>query len=327
MANLMLTEYCNLRCSYCFAREKIKRQMKEVSLKNVLKYITFLKESNIDECCFCGGEPTLHSRFAQIVKLSLESNMGIALFTNGTWSPQVTGTLAKIPRTKLGILLNVNRPSYYNRHIWRILNNNLDFLKDYYEGQDGLRLSLNIFEKDFEYEYILDLAKRYNVKVIRFATCVPIFGGENKFIHFEDRKNFGSSIIEFVRAAKEANIFTRPDCGLVPCTFTSEQIAELIENNNLSEEENVDSFRRICVPVIDIGTDLMVWRCFPTSGIIKIHLSYFNNFQEIRQYFDKVYENCLSIFPSQECYLCNWAITKQCRGGCLAHTINKELST
>jgi organic radical activating enzyme len=321
MANLMLTEDCNLRCPYCFAKERVGVRKKEASLSNVKKYIQFLKESGIDECSFIGGEPTLHSHFDQVVELCLRSNMGIGLFSNGTWPTRVSGILEKIPRIKLGVLLNVNPPSFYNSHIWNTLNDNLLFLKDFYEGNDGLRLSLNISKNDFEYEYILDLAHKYNVRVVRFATCVPLVGTSNEYVHFEEQKSLGNRIMSFVRSAKQASIFVIADCGVTPCIFTSEQIGELIENNYSAQEGTVDFFRKICSTVVDIGTDLMVWRCFSTSSIHKVHLSYFNNIQEIDQYFKKVYKNYLHVFPARDCYSCNWAITKQCRGGCLAHSI------
>lgn len=320
MANLLLTDFCNLRCPYCFAQEEIGKYRAEISLINVRKYINFIKKSNLDECRLMGGEPTLHSRFPDIIKLCLKSKMGIHLFSNGIWAPGIKDILAKIPKGKLAILLNINHPSLYNTHQWKILGDSLSFLSGYFEGNDGFRLSLNIFETNFEYQYIVDLAHRYNINTIRFSPCAPLVGHKNYHIAFTQLKLLGHRLMKFVREAKKYNIYVANDCGTVPCMFTHKELGELTEN--LSPSNDINSLKNKCKPVIDIGIDLMVWRCFPTSGISKVHLSYFNTLKEITEYFEKIYSNYQCIFPDHTCYSCSWAINGQCRGGCLAHTIN-----
>ena len=67
MINLFLTYQCNLNCSYCFATGLATEFPKEISHENFDLFLDWLKEHNIPAIGILGGEPTMHSRFEEIL--------------------------------------------------------------------------------------------------------------------------------------------------------------------------------------------------------------------------------------------------------------------
>ena len=66
--NLLINNYCNLKCSYCFAQEEMhSKEAMNITMENFCKYLDFLKKSNITEVRFIGGEPTLHPELEKLI--------------------------------------------------------------------------------------------------------------------------------------------------------------------------------------------------------------------------------------------------------------------
>lgn len=64
MANIMLTDTCNLKRPYCFANEFVNIDKNEISEQNFKKAVNFiLQDGSCDAIGLIGGEPILHSRF------------------------------------------------------------------------------------------------------------------------------------------------------------------------------------------------------------------------------------------------------------------------
>lgn len=83
MPNIVITNNCNLNCSYCFTRNKINNVNDFISIEELYNILKFLNnEKNIG---LIGGEPTLHPDFENIVKILAEQNKNILLFTNGVY--------------------------------------------------------------------------------------------------------------------------------------------------------------------------------------------------------------------------------------------------
>ena len=75
--NLCLTNVCNRRCEYCFQKEwflaNSKSEIKEMSLENVEKIFTWLKDDK-DTLKILGGEPLLYSKLDDFFELALKFN-------------------------------------------------------------------------------------------------------------------------------------------------------------------------------------------------------------------------------------------------------------
>lgn len=86
---MIITEYCNFRCSYCRGlKPEIygNRKIKELSFDEICKNIDYWCEGNpLENIRFSGGEPTLHKNIVEIISYSKNKGIKrIAISTNGS---------------------------------------------------------------------------------------------------------------------------------------------------------------------------------------------------------------------------------------------------
>jgi radical SAM protein with 4Fe4S-binding SPASM domain len=80
-----------------------------------------------------------------------------------------------------------------------------------------------------------------------------------------------------------------------------------------------------CGPAIDIGPDMMVWSCFPLSGIHKRSLYEFNSMREIGSFYKNLHAQIRTEIGGifEDCDNCSHRFNEVCIGGCLAHSLNQ----
>ncbi|MFH0933147.1 MAG: radical SAM protein [Nitrospirota bacterium] len=72
---------CNLSCTFCFNRGI--QSEKDISINDFEKIISIIADTGVKEIDILGGEPTLHSEFAQIVDLICKNNLNATISSNG----------------------------------------------------------------------------------------------------------------------------------------------------------------------------------------------------------------------------------------------------
>src|SRR3972149_7238244 len=131
MANVLLNNVCNLDCPSCFARDKKatrRSDVREMSLEHVARVIAFLAQSGQNVFRMLGGEPTLHSRFLEILRLVLSRMARVTIFSTGLWDGEVGRAFRNIPPSYISYLINVNPPGMYSPRQRDILARNLGAL-------------------------------------------------------------------------------------------------------------------------------------------------------------------------------------------------------
>ncbi len=78
---LELTRHCNLRCAHCFRADL--DQVEEIPFATVEKVLEQGKRYHRPHIALTGGEPTLHSRFYEILDLIVSHNYSFHYVTNG----------------------------------------------------------------------------------------------------------------------------------------------------------------------------------------------------------------------------------------------------
>ncbi|NIR47807.1 radical SAM protein [candidate division KSB1 bacterium] len=315
MANILLTTVCNRACSYCFAKEKMtQKPHQEMSMENVEKVIAFLKRSNLPVFRMMGGEPTLHSRFPEIVMKVLEEGFRIDLLSNALWNKDHAILFENISPEYLNFLLNIDHPSTYSKQQWTRIGENLARLKDRKENS----LSFNIFENPPRADYVFELATRYEINSIRLSFSMPIIGPiRNAYLELEEYPLLAQWVIDFAKKGESLNLKVGLDNTVPLCMFTKEQIGELVLLGTVDPQKNFQ-----CCPVVDIGPDLSIWRCFGTSEIFNAHLDDFNTLEEAWEYFEEKFDKYqYKLFPLPECNGCKYANNGKCQGGCIGYTI------
>ena len=310
MPNILLTNSCNRRCPYCFALAQVQLgvcrsswEISEAELETVFGYLDYRR----DAVSLLGGEPTLHSRFAEIVAEVAARRFPIKVFTNGT-TPRLRTIPGSACHEDLSIILNLNESGSYSRAAWNEIEENARFF--------GRRLSLsfNVYESAFTWEHLRDVILRGNLtRRIRIGLTQPIHGLGNTYMAEAAVPDACARLVQMAADLAKDGISLGLDCGFRGCAFTNRQLGELLECGA--------QLLFACKPVLDIGPDLMVWRCFPFSATPGVRLPDFRSLQEVTDHFDRVWAHDMALGNTPSCGSCP-SFGRVCQGGCLSRTVN-----
>ena len=313
MPNVFITNKCNLRCTYCFAKGMLgSTQVEEMSMEEVKSIAGFIKRQDVqlndDRPRFIsilGGEPTLHSNFKRIINYLLKSGFVITMFSNGTFSRDTSDFLGKLPTESINIILNINKRENYTKGKWGNIQYNLKNLHSI------IALGFTIFETDFDYEMVLRNVNDFDLKRnIRLGISMPIVNASNAYVAYPEYKQIAKRILKFAKTSFKQNIVVGFDCGFVLCMFSRRELGRLkLYNTRLNF---------VCEGAIDIGKNERVWRCFPLHSIHNTKYGRFDNITALRDY----YNDLLPVKVkgvSGSCGSCKHYIRHNCSGGCYGY--------
>lgn len=319
--NLFITNLCNRRCPFCYLNDWItnsEANAHHLSLKSLDSLILWLQKSRINKVKLAGGEPMLHPNLLDLVHKLMKNHIGIdAILTNGLGR---TGLYEKVAGlTGTNWLVNITRPETYVEKEWKLLNNNLEVLRWKNENASTrlsgfdtsslrrLCLSITFYEINQEYNYIIELAKRYGVPLIRFDVSRPSSDKSNIYIDFDSLIRIKPTLMDFVRACVHGGIKPGLDDALPFCVFTQEELKFLYLFSN---------FQSICMPVLDVMPDLTIGYCTSMRGVTPYYalenMTASEIFNELLIITDD-YRN----FQLKRCHGCYNSDMKLCQGYCL----------
>lgn len=313
MANIMINSRCNLKCPYCFAKEKLHDE--EMSIDNYKKALNFIIDSNEEYAGIIGGEPTLHSRFNEILRIGVNSPLQrLCLFTNLT---NIDDYMDLISHRKISVLVNFNDKTTMGVNAYEHMCKRLIDIKEKYEN-DKITLGLNLYAgtQPEQLPDLLYFAKFYKAKQIRVTPSVPSleYLKENSLIdYFREIK---PAFIAVCNALDSIGATITHDCNFIPrCVFDE---AELEHLENLSAKYNNPYIARaLCNPVMDILPNLDIIRCFGISATESTNLDEHKNLNEVRGYFMTRIDEYLRGTPLTEaCIECGQR-KHGCNMGCL----------
>lgn len=314
MANILVTDRCNRRCSFCFARSRIngrdgKKGASHMSRDNISKVIRFLSVSGDRQLRLLGGEPTLHPEFIEIVEEGLSNDFHVHIFSNGMMKPEIAEFLGKIPDNKISLLCNVSpQAKDSDRKIEK---------REYALQCLGkiAQVGMTVTSPRFEYRFLVDMIKMFGLrKRIRIGIAQPIVGRKNEFLKPSDYRETGRAIVQMVKDCVKEDVLVGFDCGLTLCMFNEEEIGTLMKSS--------EGFAVRCRPILDIGPALDVWHCFPLSEVLITDLINFPNRNATVKFYSDLVKPYRVLGCMPECFRCDFLRRGQCSGGCLAHAMN-----
>jgi radical SAM protein with 4Fe4S-binding SPASM domain len=314
MANILITNRCNRKCSFCFAQKRLSRgsptgEAIHMSREDIRNIIEFLKRSGDRQLRLLGGEPTLHPEFANIVEEGLTEKFHVHVFTNGMMPQETADFLAKFPSEKVSVLCNVSPQARDSQKQITRLEYALDRLGE------RVVLGITLTAPEFEIDPLIRMIKRFKVRNrIRIGLAEPIVGADNDFLPLEYYRETGRMVARLAQTCFKENILIGLDCGFTLCMFSEEEIGILTKQG--------DGFKTICQPIIDIGPNMDIWHCFPLSEVLNTRMEYFNDRKELADYYKGLTHPYRAIGTIPECRTCKHLRLGLCTGGCLAHTIN-----
>lgn len=316
MANILFTTYCNRNCAYCFAKDKVDLgkdkgdPSKNLSLDALERIIAFYKRSHLKRFVVLGGEPTLNPNFITLMDriFSEPSFKTILVFSNGLIPTKVLDYLSEHPDKRLKIAMNLNAPDQYP-------DTQKDRIQQAFKALGPkVGLGINIYKPRQEYDYLIDAITNHHLaRHIRIGLTQPIVGSNNIYAQEEDFPAIASDIVAFAEAASAHMIGFSFDCGIPFCMFTLDQHKELLRFGI--------KFKSECSPIVDIGPDLSIWRCFPLINDVCGNLNHFPTRDDVIEHYDAKHKNIKPMGNRPECPQCRYRINKLCGGGCLARTL------
>lgn len=313
MANILITNRCNRKCPFCFARLRVNIKGKVspdyMSRDDVRKVMDFMERSDDPQLRLLGGEPTLHPDFIDIVTEALARDFHVHIFTNGIMSKKTADFLSDIPKEKLSLLCNVSHDEIDTENHRKRKNYALKKLAE--KAQVGMTIT----SPDFEYQYLIDLINAFGLRRhVRVGIAQPIVGCDNAYLEGHQYREAGKRIVKMARSCIKEEILIGFDCGMTLCMFDEAEIGFLMKNT--------EGFVMRCDPIIDVGTDLDVWNCFPLSNVLVSHLDQYETRNKANKTYKKVIAPYRVLGCRPECFTCIHLKRKQCTGGCLAHAMN-----
>jgi len=308
MPNIAILNYCNLKCPYCFANEFIessKQLITDEQLEIILFWLSHTER--IEKIGVIGGEPTIHPNFKNIIirlkQFASEHSSKICVFSNGI----KLSDYIKLFDANTGILININHPDIIGQSNWKQLKLSLNRFK----ALDKLKytsIGINLYPEIPDFNYIIDLAKEFNYRVIRCSYVAPTckYKGVDKNTYYLQAKQM---FMDFANVCKENNIDINLDCNNVPvCYFTEDELIDL---------QHVHNWKTRCEPVVDITPDMKATACFGAYDLVD--LNQFDNLEEAENYllFKKIYPKRIANCAGK-CADCKKFQNLSCQGGCLA---------
>ncbi len=324
MANIALTNRCNLRCPYCFAHEFVADDKNDITPERFDAALAFITKTGPHPVGFIGGEPTLHPRFGEYLTKALENPLvtQVTVYTNGILLGQYAELLAN---SKCHVLVNWNAESIIGTEAFARTRENVDKLLATDPSMvNRMNLGLNLYDDTMDYSYMIELLHRYGLKNLRISLTVPDFSRTScatagaSLAYFRERKAF---VWQLLHDFDDAGILPYFDCNRPPkCIWTAEEWAWLTDYvaRYPGQNNSVASPLSACRPVIDIMPDLTAIRCFALSEFEPVNIADFDNLEELNNRFmRRVDRPAFRIFAEPECENCSLRRTWQCCQGCM----------
>lgn len=269
-ANILLTNYCNQNCPFCFARKEMgkSRKNRDMELNNLRVLIRKMKRSgNADSIRLLGGEPTIHVQFKEAIRLCTLHFPTVQIFTNGVFSDDVAAFLNGYP-TGIRYVFNIMTPGFsLQPEVRALILRRIAGLPE----AAHIAFSMTIDPRTDVKKHlglIPDEVFR-RASVLRIGLANPM-KGEHNFYTVADFPRVGSVLGELKKTAlaRKPNLEFVYGCGFTRCMFSSEQYAQIAG-------ENSDILRFGChgkKSSMDITTGLQAFHCFPLSNEKQIPL-------------------------------------------------------
>ena len=307
MPNLMVTNACNLACSYCFGMEQMyPRRKKEFMSREVfLSLLDWLTRSDQHYFHIMGGEPTQHPDFLWMLAMAAEQSFVVDIFSNGItgFSKEKMDQVSQLSRTWI---INVNNPKNYPPGKRSKLECLLQVLSE------KAVLTFNIINTDYDPSYLFEYINTYKLqRTIKIGITLPTLDKSNVHSRPEEFNNLSRSVLNLSILFKKEGIGAEFECGVPYCFFT-EKDQKKLKQNNFKFESHCDS-------ILDILPDGNIIYCLPLAGMVRLNYKDFPTYPDLHSHMHALYRPYRSVGYKKSCLACN--SKKVCNGSCLARII------
>ena len=311
MANLIITNYCNANCAFCFAADSRHKMMQSGSCQmeetEFCKWFEFTLRGGNRELRLLGGEPTLHPDFSKFVKIGGKAGCWVTVFSNGVMPADSREALAALDPEVCNVVINMG--ANIREEDKSIRRETLQRL--------GSRVTLGytIFSVDFSFVEAVDLIRTFGLREnIRIGLAHPTWRGANAALHPKRYPAIGRRLLEESFMTARYGISLDADCGFVRCMF-----------GNFFDRLTANGFRYIskCSPVLDLCTGGKILPCFALSNLLTLDRETFPDTETAYDRFTEKLKPLRSFGIYAECSQCIYFETDLCCGGCISARLRR----
>ena len=310
MTNISLTLLCNRSCVYCFARSLIEN-LGHMPPDVFEEALVHLEHSGIGQARLLGGEPTIHPRFPHFLDMVEARNLDLLLFSNGRIPQKAMDRLARFPRDKLSILLNIHHPETETEASSKRIRQVAEYFGE------RVILGYNIDSPGSRFDFLLTMVQEFTLaSQIRLGLAHPCRGAENRFLHPRHYRTVGTRIGAFARQALDQDIRLELDCGFVPCMFSEDDL-------DLIRESSGEIPGNRCNPLPDFLPDGRCIPCYPLAKVTHFPSGAQGRSDEIQAVLTKQLAEYRKAGIFASCACCALRHQGICTGGCLAAAMRR----
>mgnify|MGYP000854502342 FL=1 len=315
---IRLTSFCNQKCKYCFAVDYLssQKQEREIPLHDLEKILIMCKNEGIGYIAWQGGEPLLHSKLEEIIKLHEKYSVKAMIFTNGTFTSRIIPQLKHIIHS---VLVNCNAPDTYDKKDLETIHDNVFEMKKQF-GDNRVAIGINIYTEDLDTSYILNYARNMNVQEVRVDITRPAPSHENSFIDYNRVSVLFQKAYSTVKMLYNNGITkVHFDCPFPLCLLNDDEKFGLW--NFMYDDIKMGQ----CRTYLDITTNMNISSCFCSIPFTDIPLSLFSSLTHAWQFIKNIEDDLRWNQPTKEsCEQCSLWETHQCQGGCLGYKVDNK---
>lgn len=262
MPNIIINNYCNQNCSYCFAYENMKNKdlQKDMNLLTYLKVLKYLKINNEKEVRLLWGEPLLSPNIRKFFEIANKWWFGIIVFSNiNIDNKKIKKIFSWLNINNIRINCNINNEKFYTKKEIKNLWENLKILNKLW-----LKVIIwyNVLKIDNNINFIFNLAKENNISAINIKITNSSLWW-NILIDNLSKKLWDYLFKTIKKYHKD--FFIEFSCWLDKNIFSNNKLEYIKKETNIKLkywcEWNIWRF--------DINTNWSFFKCFPLEKLFK----------------------------------------------------------
>lgn len=319
---VLITDYCNQSCPFCFARVEMKSPVKkEISIEDFKMIVKKCQQAGVLRIALEGGEPMIHSKIEQILKLSLDSFIHVHINTNGIFSDQVEQILYGAGH-RVSLFFNISTPGFvFNKNVRALV---MKRIKKLCQTCPTTLVITSKFFHEKDAKDIINLIDKNLIKRVTIRLGVEgVIAGERNYSSISDFPRIGNNFFKVFRYVENLSpsLSIVLSKSIVPCMFTEEQ------RNYLKSKGFLKQFH--CHPESEgvwfsITPSLDTFMCYPLSTSNRFKIAKDSSFINLRDYYQNIQKKHDEEFALPECKKCQFFGLKEgkCPGPCLGFKIN-----
>jgi MoaA/NifB/PqqE/SkfB family radical SAM enzyme len=219
---IFITGKCNLNCAYCFSGEL---EPSEISPDDMNEILEWASRHRVARISLCGGEPTLHSRFDEI--LAAIERYGFKTY----FASNFTVDCSAVRHFSSGVIdkiyVHLTNRSLENRQLRNRTLKNIEYAR---EAKIGLACRVNIADRNPPAAQWFQFLNETGIRELNVAMTFPAHKANNQYVDIRSFGEYRFIIEQIIADAAAQNVemsFAKP----VPlCIFDGRTGNDLIKS-------------------------------------------------------------------------------------------------